>query len=185
EEAFEPIGAAAQRGLNSLLTQWWLAEAQEGQAAIDDAHARAAMRVHIAEIEASEIIGRSVHPAGANRPRGSLLPSDLVAAFDGLRDDSLQSLFVALASSLESASSPPDLQLSERAVRITAASPAPTPARQPAVVGGDSFRQFWAPEAGPTELPVELHRTSWFPTRIVVQMIAAMVAIALVMALMG
>lgn len=58
DEAFEPDdpdGAAAERQLSQLLDAWWRAENQEGRAIIDDANARAAMRHHVAGIEASEI----------------------------------------------------------------------------------------------------------------------------------
>lgn len=41
--------------LRQLLDEWWRLENQEDQAAIDDANARAAMRIHLAEVEAREI----------------------------------------------------------------------------------------------------------------------------------
>ncbi len=55
--------AAAAQALRTLLDEWWRAENQEDQAAIDDANARAAMRVHIAEIEAREIAARPATPS--------------------------------------------------------------------------------------------------------------------------
>lgn len=59
-EPDEPNGAVAQRQLTALLDEWWASENQEGRAAIDDAHARAAMRMHIAKIQAEEALGRQL-----------------------------------------------------------------------------------------------------------------------------
>ncbi len=61
DEAFipdEPNGVVAKRQLRELLDDWWRAENQEDAAAIDDAHARAVMRIHIARIEAGEALAR-------------------------------------------------------------------------------------------------------------------------------
>ena len=49
--ASEPDPDAVQRQLGALLDQWWSALNQDGQAQIDHAHARAAMRRHVAAIE--------------------------------------------------------------------------------------------------------------------------------------
>ncbi|MCU1392673.1 MAG: hypothetical protein JWM34_1101 [Ilumatobacteraceae bacterium] len=60
DEAFEPDepdGVAALRQLGALLDDWWSAETQESRAAIDDARARSALRLHIAQIHADEISG--------------------------------------------------------------------------------------------------------------------------------
>ena len=49
--ASEPDPETVQRQLGALLDQWWSALNQDGQAQIDHAHARAAMRRHVAAIE--------------------------------------------------------------------------------------------------------------------------------------
>lgn len=67
DAAFEfdqPEGATAEQQLRTLLDDWWQAEVQECQAGIDDAYARAAMRLHVARTYAGESFER---PANVQR----------------------------------------------------------------------------------------------------------------------
>src|SRR5262245_6095447 len=45
----------AERQLQALLDEWWRLEVEHGKATIDDANARAAVSLHLAQIEAAEI----------------------------------------------------------------------------------------------------------------------------------
>ena len=127
DDAFEPDdpdGAAAERQLSGLLDEWWRAENQEGRAVIDDANARAAMRRHVAGIEASEIIADSYsdadigdaligdadigdgamfqqHASAMPSPAPAHLPEQMLAALDTADPAGLQSLLAALAASLD------------------------------------------------------------------------------------
>ncbi len=78
DEAFTPVepdGAAARRQLRDLLDEWWRAENQEHQEAIDDANARAAMRLHVARIEATAILEASrVEHGDAEQPIQRCMP---------------------------------------------------------------------------------------------------------------
>ena len=56
----EPDGRAAQRELTDLLDRWWSAENQGCLVMLDDARAQAAMRRHLAAVEAAEIV-QQVH----------------------------------------------------------------------------------------------------------------------------
>lgn len=59
EEAFElgdPDGSVAKQQLRELLEEWWRGENDEDKATIDDANARAAMRLHLARVEADEVV---------------------------------------------------------------------------------------------------------------------------------
>ena len=62
--ASEPDPEAVQRQLGTLLDQWWSALNQDGQSQIDHAHARAAMRRHVAAIE-SGVMEMPPRPAPA------------------------------------------------------------------------------------------------------------------------
>jgi len=56
-EVRESEDARFERQLQSVLDEWWAFEKHESKALIDDARARAAMRLHIAHLEACEIMG--------------------------------------------------------------------------------------------------------------------------------
>ncbi len=103
--ASEPDPEAVQRQLGALLDQWWSALNQDGQAQIDHAHARAAMRRHVAAIES----GVMEMPA----PRPSATPSA-----------------TTLAAPTPAAPTPPALDL-PRASSVAAAPVAAAPVRSP------------------------------------------------------
>lgn len=128
-EPDEPDGAAAERQLSQLLDAWWRAENQEGRAIVDDANARAAMRHHVAGIEASEIAPEPAATTDTSEPQAAEhlvdladpavlvdadddavsraayvsthLPEQMLAALDTADPAGLQSLLVALAASLD------------------------------------------------------------------------------------
>lgn len=99
-------GARAERQLRSLLDDWWMAEGHEGKAGVDDAHARAAMRLHVARIEAGEILetaragGGIAQPAAEPIEQPTMLPPWLVTAFDTVDDAGLDSLLGSLLEAL-------------------------------------------------------------------------------------
>ncbi len=71
-EVRESEDARFERQLQSVLDEWWAFEKQESKALIDDARARAAMRLHIAHLEACEIMGAAA-PLLAESPAGESL----------------------------------------------------------------------------------------------------------------
>lgn len=73
----EPDPDSIQRQLGALLDQWWSALNQDGQAQIDHAHARAAMRRHVAAIE-SDIV-ELPSPAAPSRTSAAHLPQRAAA----------------------------------------------------------------------------------------------------------
>lgn len=74
--ASEPDPEAVQRQLGALLDQWWSALNQDGQAQIDHAHARAAMRRHVAAIESGVMEMPAPRPAPtASAPAPSVAPA--------------------------------------------------------------------------------------------------------------
>ena len=85
-EGAEPDGAAMKRQLRELLDEWWRIENQEDKAAIDDANARAAMRVHVATVESNQIVQAAAVREEFAAPRFTYEPPKhvppLVAALD-------------------------------------------------------------------------------------------------------
>jgi hypothetical protein len=53
----EPDIVTARRQLREVLDQWWVAERREAKAEVDDAHARAAMHLHLARVDARVDVG--------------------------------------------------------------------------------------------------------------------------------
>ncbi|MCU1366779.1 MAG: hypothetical protein JWN39_2418 [Ilumatobacteraceae bacterium] len=203
-EPEEPDGAAAQRQLAALLDEWWTAENHEGRAAIDDAHARAAMRRHVASVQAGEIF-----PEGEERDELAMLEQAVVSP--SLNASPVQLLPTQVLDVLEHAGSTELAQLlSTLAASLTPTRVAPAPAAHalavaaPArpVVDGlvirldvpvidvestesapeEAFRRFWSKGSDSVD---RKHSLGWIPLRVVVPMAGAMSAIALLMALVG
>lgn len=77
DDALEPAehdGAALQLALGTLLDDWWDAERQEGADVIDLARARAAVRAHVARIQADEILVDARDQVGKSTPTWSFAP---------------------------------------------------------------------------------------------------------------
>ncbi len=105
-ESSEPDGVAVRREMRELLDGWWSAENSEAQAAIDDAHARAAMHLHLAQVEADEL-ARFAPPSPRSleqpiyTPRSSTaLPAPFVSALDGTDHEHLDHVLAHLLDSL-------------------------------------------------------------------------------------
>jgi hypothetical protein len=114
-EPVEPDGVAARRQLRELLDGWWEAEKHEAKAAADDASARAAMRVHTAQIEAGEI-ARFAPPTTApqtpvayhHQPSTSL-PAPIVTALDETDHEHLDDVLAQLLDRLDASPAAPVL----------------------------------------------------------------------------
>lgn len=177
DEAFEPDepdGAAAQRQLESLLNEWWTTGNQDGLAVIDDAHARAQMRVHVAKIEAGET-GAARRPGGdsvviagreavvsADAPASvaefvmvpasvtpavalPLLPPPMLIALRSADSSNLGSLLLSLSDLLDP--SPEERAMAGAAELSSAITPIDAsagPGRLGDVESDDSFKRFWA-----------------------------------------
>jgi hypothetical protein len=105
-ESSEPDGVVARRNLRELLDGWWQAENQEATAAIDDANARAAMRVHLARVEVNELESFAEPTTGAepvdtyrHRPT-SALSNPLTAALDETDHEHLDDVLLHLLDGL-------------------------------------------------------------------------------------
>jgi cell division septum initiation protein DivIVA len=163
DEAFEPDepdGAAAARQLATVLDEWWHAEHQEGQAVIDDAHARAAVRRHVAGVEAHEII-ESVHlsentleplTSSTTLQLGeSVLPPDMRRALEQGGDDGLDALLASLARSLQPTISPFEPPQGTAADDLVILPQSAAPRSSTATSPEDAFRRFWG--KGPDQPP--------------------------------
>ena len=103
----EPDAARMERELQLVLDAWWTAEVHEGTALVDDARARAAMRLHLAHLEACEIAGSAAPVTDASSKASvSLLPSAVVQTLESARESSLDDVFAALQRSLAPAPKP-------------------------------------------------------------------------------
>ncbi len=202
-EPGEPDGVVLQRQLTSMLDGWWSAENQEGLAVIDDAHARAAMRGHLARIEAEEIVVAGsdgedqVEILPTHGEMAQLLPLHMLAALEQADSAGLQSLLMMLTETLTTPCAlSPQSQPNERALasrvddmiirldRPSAARPT-RGSTTPGVEPGESeaaFLRFWSKGPG---LVDSKRRFGWIPMRVVLPMAAATSAFALAMAVIG
>ncbi len=104
-EGAEPDGAAMKRQLRELLDEWWRIENQEDKAAIDDANARAAMRVHVATVESNQIVQAAAvreefaAPTFTYEPPKQVPP--LVAALDATNHEDLDEMLSSLLDALD------------------------------------------------------------------------------------
>jgi hypothetical protein len=179
----EPDGARMERQLQQLLDDWWASEAQEGRALLDDARARAAMRLHLAHIEACEIVtaaAPSQEPALLQAPP-SLLPASVTEVLDRGDVDSLEGLFATLEQTLVAGASVP--------VVASTVGPSFLPAVRPAaelepVSSTDHFQHFWQQEEAATTDERSLSIMAIL-RRIVFPMFAVTSALALALAWIG
>ena len=104
-EGAEPDGAAMKRQLRELLDEWWRIENQEDKAAIDDANARAAMRVHVATVESNQILQAAAVRDEFAAPRFNFEPPKhvppLVAALDTTNHEDLDEMLSSLLDALD------------------------------------------------------------------------------------
>jgi hypothetical protein len=207
-QATEVVAAAreqsfieAERQLATLLDAWWVAEREEGRAALDDAFARSAMHHHIASVEAAgpvvwtapQTLPASPVPA---EPRTYVVTPDValsqtLAALDTAESDSLEDLFRSLAEALDEpaqAAAPVSFDAPCADAQPVDLAP-PAQLLAPSVVveneevaRAEAFQEFWqAPQP-----PVETKRAStWVITQVVVPMAAVTAAVAIIMAWIG
>ena len=172
DEAFEPTepdGIALQRQLASLLDDWWRAENHEGRAMIELAEARAAIRAHVARIEAGELIGSARRAAddiepSPNQPEQQRseqqhpepqqqlqpLPPQISAILDQADSIGLDSLLVMLADSLDQPRTgfgpPQGPPVDFAGIPVDR----PTPALPRKEIGSEeAFRDFWSVGSAP------------------------------------
>lgn len=161
----EPEGVAARRQLTELLDSWWVAEQQEARAKIDDAYARAAMRRHVAGVEAAEMAASgeaSVSSAAGSAAPGAVgtLPGQMSEILAAATAERLDDVFTELLASLEAAVPAPALPPAVVAAPLADGAlirfePSPVIATN----GTDeAFQRFWAKE--PVAAPAR--RTRWW-----------------------
>jgi cell division septum initiation protein DivIVA len=161
----EADGVVEQRELASLLDGWWAAEQQEARAKIDDAHARSAMRQHVATVEATTL---GAHDGGAVAVHDAAwagschLPVAVSAVLDTAVAGDLSAVLDALIASL--------LDDSTSATPFLGAPPAPEPLREGAIIRfepssgitvatDDAFLSFWDTEPA---APLVAERPRWW-----------------------
>ncbi|MBI4935306.1 MAG: hypothetical protein HY828_15600 [Actinobacteria bacterium] len=174
----EPDAARMERELQLVLDAWWTAEVHEGTALVDDARARAAMRLHLAHLEACEIAGSTAPGVDqASRATVSLLPSSVVQTLESAHESTLDDVFAALHRSLAPVRTP-----SLPAVQSVAASSDIAVIAQPSTPA-DQFQHFWHHEVA----PVDQHHFSLLSIlrRIVFPMFAVTSGLALALAWIG
>lgn len=184
DDAFEPALQGAppyERQLDALLDEWWAAERQESKALVDDAHARAAVRVHMANVRALELLAAAGGDAGSEPVEPG--PQYVSHAVPDVDEVDIDQLLVDLLADLQApvgarATVSNELQPIEAAI-ISLAPPADD------VPGVDAFQRFWSaptPEPVATAAPV---RWTWIPTQVVLPIVAVTAGLALVMAWIG
>jgi hypothetical protein len=190
-ESSEPDGVAARRELRSLLDGWWGVEKQESQAAIDDAHARAAMRRHLARVEADELarfappcVSVPAVPIHTPHPP-SALPIPIEVALDSADHEHLDDVLAHLLDSLGpvTAATPPE--------QLTASEDSGAVITLPDPVGGPSdplndrtaapqeaFDRFWGTfTAGGSR--------TWLLPQLMLPAVTVIAVLALVLAVVG
>ncbi len=177
--AFESDGAQAERQLRSLLDDWWRAEGQECRAELDDAHARAAMRLHVARSEAGDVTEDSraeardavptIEPVEPAEP-AALLPGSLLAALDTIDHTGLDQLLVSLLDALGTPS---------------AEHGPPPPSAAPTIDSApldDAFDSFWG--AGSAHWTHRVAR-NWVVAHVLFPTVTVVAGLALVLAWTG
>ncbi|MEN9643504.1 MAG: hypothetical protein RL238_173 [Actinomycetota bacterium] len=194
-DAFEPAeadGARAERELRGLLDEWWERERNEGRALVEDARARAAMRLHLAHIEACEIAGsqpaatvEAPVPTVPVPPETSLLPAALLDALDGASPATLDATLARLTASLDVPAVAPSIDRADNGdvlFRLERAAAAATTAEAPPAA--DHFQHFWSaePAVATDERRLSVRGLWW---RVVFPVSAVTSGLALVLALVG
>ena len=207
-QATEVVAAAreqsfieAERQLATLLDAWWVAEREEGRAALDDAFARSAMHHHIASVEAAGPVDWTAPqtfaaPTLSATPRSSAVAPDLaltqtLAGLDSAGAGSLEDLFLSLAEALnEPAQGAAPISFdapSADAKPVDLAPPAQLLApsvvvENEEVARAEAFQEFWQ---APQPAVVAKRASTWVITQVVVPMAAVTAAIAIIMAWVG
>ncbi len=192
-ELDDPDGAKPERQLRALLEDWWQSELHEAKAAVDDAQARAAMRRHVARIEAGEIIetARALHgtaePVAATIEPATMLPEAIVSALNVVDHQDLDSLLAYLVEALTDDPSEPQESRSGEAAAIAAARPSPAAlvAEQPEVgsaASEEAFDRFWG--AGSAHAAQWVVRR-WIFVQVLRPIVTVVAALALVLAWIG
>lgn len=203
EDAFlpdDPDGEMAERQLTALLEEWWAAEKQEGTAVIDDAHARAMMRAHLAEIEAREVLAAAAEeletePAEDHLPeissavpvasepasaQDSLVPTPLAKALQSVDLADLHTLLDELTASLypptDAVARPTPTEPAPVETPLILLDATPTSLPVPANHSGQALQPFW--DRGVT--PVARRHRWWNARPVVIPAAAIGSVIALV-----
>jgi len=187
-ETAEPDGAVAQRQLTVMLDGWWRAERQEARAVIDDAHARAAMRRHIAGIQAAEF-GTTDSPTSDVVDEGppavtvvSVLPASMLAALDAAEPSSLHSLLDGLLQSVEPAPTASFAATTDTAEVLFQLGSLPACPSTLDVAPAEQFRTFWDNEVPQPQAPKQRFRLR---AEVLLPITAVTSVLALVLAWIG
>jgi hypothetical protein len=109
-EQREPDGDVMRRQLREVLDGWWTAEQHEAKAAVDDATARAAMRLHTARVEVADITRADQIRAEFASPTYRYEPprhvSPLIDALDTTNHQDLDDVLASLLDDLDGKSVP-------------------------------------------------------------------------------
>jgi hypothetical protein len=104
-EQREPDGDVMRRQLRDVLDGWWTAEQHEAKAAVDDATARAAMRLHTARVEAADVTRAEQVRAAFASPTYRYEPpphvSPLITALDTTTHEDLDDVLASLLEGLD------------------------------------------------------------------------------------
>lgn len=197
-EPAEPDGARAERELQRLLDEWWEHERNEGRALVEDARARAAMRLHLAHIEACEIAGSAtpaempvVEQVERDTPAPAaemmLLPASLLDALDQASSDTLDAALASMTASLATPLPVPSLDRAANGdvlFRLERAAAAATAHTDAPPQGADHFQQFWTPVTTEARVEPSLSlRSVWW--RVVFPITAVTSTLAIVLAVVG
>jgi hypothetical protein len=189
--AFEPAeadGAAMRRQLRDVLDEWWRAENQEHQAAIDDANARAAMRLHGASSTPAPVT-----PICYEAPK---VLSPMVSALESTRHEDLDGVLASLLDSLDTPAAPEPQPVVAAPLPVPVGPafvptlpprvdrrPAVDPLIDPAGPPQEAFDRFWGhfSPRGATATG----RREWVFLQVLVPAVAVVAVLALVLAIVG
>ncbi len=192
-ELDDPDGAKPERQLRALLEDWWQSELQEAKAGVDDAQARAAMRRHVARIEAGEIIeatraiGGIAEPVAAPLEPATMLPASMVSALDTVAHDGLDSLLAYLVEALTDQPAAAWKPPAGQSAAFAGGQPlAALLVAEPPQVGGaaseEAFDRFWG--AGSANAAQWVVRR-WIFVQVLRPIVTVVAALALVLAWIG
>ena len=197
DDAFAPGhigGPAYEQQLDAVLDEWWAAERQESKALVDDAHARAAVRMHMANVRAHELLAGFGAPTAESTTIDDAIVADETSASTALPasfadvlagadaadlDRLLEDLLADLRAPLDArASASNDLQPIDVAVISLGDGVDGLPAP-------DAFQRFWSEPVVEPVTDDAPRRWSWIPMQVVLPIAAVTAGLTAVMAWIG
>jgi hypothetical protein len=196
DDAFAPGqvgGPAYEQQLDAVLDEWWAAERQESKALVDDAHARAAVRMHMANVRAHELLAALGVPSpgstsmdrevAADVDMSAALPASFADVLTGADAADLDQLLEHLLADLRAPIDARDLMSNDLqpidAAIITLGTDSD------GLSAPDAFQRFWSEPVIESVAERAPRRWSWIPTQVILPIAAVTAGLTAVMAWIG